>query len=56
LASFALRPIPRGEEFTFDYIDNDDDESLALPDENSEMCHCCGSEKCRGSVTIWRFG
>lgn len=46
IAFFACRPIPAGEELTFDYLDKDEDGSMEEPGENAIPC-LCGSANCR---------
>jgi [histone H3]-lysine9 N-trimethyltransferase SUV39H len=55
IAFFAIRPIPKGQELTFDYLDKDDvddeeggDVKGGEADREKEKTRCrCGAEKCR---------
>ncbi|KAF1936559.1 SET domain-containing protein [Clathrospora elynae] len=46
IAFFACRPIPKGEELTFDYLDKDEGTSMDEPGEGAIPC-LCGAAKCR---------
>jgi histone-lysine N-methyltransferase SUV39H len=46
LAFFAVEDIPKGQELTFDYKENDIDADF-IPDEDSIPCKC-GASCCRG--------
>ena len=48
LALFAIKNIPKGEEFTFDYVDGVAEEGDELDGHAEGMTAClCGSENCR---------